>query len=163
MRSWWGEGAGFRIALVEAVDIHPAVVDIRPAVVASVAGVACAGPLLGSRRFDNSPLHWVPLCCLVPCRVSFAENVDCLAADNLPAVGIFSIAGGFAAVPAISVFVPPVVSAIDSGGAKVARLYYCSGAVPLFVALAFSIGVVVAFAWRLLLVLLGPRMRRKKA
>ena len=43
------EGAGFRIALVEAVDIRPAVVDIRPAVVAAVVGVVCAGPLLGSR------------------------------------------------------------------------------------------------------------------
>ena len=57
MRNWWGEGAGFRIALVEAVDIRPAVVDIRPAVVAAVVGVACAGPLLGSCLFDNTPLY----------------------------------------------------------------------------------------------------------
>ena len=70
MRSWWGEGAGSRIALVE-------VVDIRPAVVAAVVGVACAAPLLGSRLFDNAPLHWGPLCCLVPCRVPFAGNVGC--------------------------------------------------------------------------------------
>ena len=81
MRSWWGEGAGSRIAIVE-------VVDIRPAVVAAVVGVACAGPLLGSRLFDNSRLHWGPLFCLIPCRVPFAENVGCLASDNLPAVGI---------------------------------------------------------------------------
>ena len=46
MRSWWGEGAGFRIALVEAVGIHPAVVD-------TVASVACAGSLFGSRLFGN--------------------------------------------------------------------------------------------------------------
>ena len=37
------------------------------------------------------------------------------------------------------------------------RLYYFSGVVPLFVALAFSLGVVVVSAWRLLLVLIGPR------
>ena len=118
---------------------------------------ACAGPLLGSRLFDNSPFHWVPLCCLAPCRVPFAENADCLVAGNLPAVGIVAIAGGFAAVPAIAVFVPLVVTAIDSGGTKVARLYYCSGVVPLFVELTFALGVVFASAWRLLLVLLGPR------
>ena len=45
MRSWWGEGAGSRIALV-------AVVDIRPAAIAAVVGVACAVPLLGSLLFD---------------------------------------------------------------------------------------------------------------
>ena len=99
MRSWWGEGAGFRILLVEIVDIRPAVVDIRPAVVAAVVGVSCAGPLLGSRMFDTVPLHWGPICYLVPCRAPSAENVSCLVADNLPAVGIVSIAGGFAAVP----------------------------------------------------------------
>ena len=59
MISWWGEGAGSRIALVE-------VVDIRPAVVAVFVGVACAVPLVGSRLFDNAPLHWGPICCLVP-------------------------------------------------------------------------------------------------
>ena len=53
MRSWWGEGAGFRIALVEAVGILPADVDTRPVVVAAAVGVACAGPLFGSRLFDN--------------------------------------------------------------------------------------------------------------
>ena len=80
-----------------------------------------------------------------------------MADDNLPAVGIVAIAGGFAAVPAIAVFVLLVVPAIDSWGPKVARLYYCSGVVMLFVALAFAPGVVVASAWSLLLVLLGPR------
>ena len=80
-----------------------------------------------------------------------------MAADNLPAVGIVSTAGGFAAVPAIAVFVPLVVPTIDSGGAKVARLYYCSSVVPLFFALAFALGVVVASAYRLLLVLLVPQ------
>ena len=137
MMSWWGEGAGFRIALVEAVDIRPDVVDIRPAVVAAVVGVACAAPLLGSRLFDIAPLHWGPLRCRVPCRVAFAENVGCLVADKLPAVGIVVIAVGFAAVPAIVVLVPLGVPAIDTGGAKVAHSYYCSGAVPLFVALAW--------------------------
>ena len=80
-----------------------------------------------------------------------------MVADNLPAVGIVSIAGGFAAVPVIDVLVPLDVPAIDSGGEKVDHSYYCSGAVPLFFALAFALGVVVASAWRLLLVLLGPR------
>ena len=50
MISWWGEVAGSRIALVE-------VADIRPNVVAAVVGVACAGPMLGSRLFDTAPLH----------------------------------------------------------------------------------------------------------
>ena len=116
-------GSCFRIALVEAVVIHPDVVDILPAVVASIVGVAYDGPLLGSRLFDNSPFHWVPLCCLAPCRVPFAENVGCLVADNLSAVNIVGPAGGFLAVPAIAVSMPLVVPAIDSGGTKVARLY----------------------------------------
>ena len=60
-------------------------------------------------------------------------------------------------MPAIAVMVPLGVPAIDAGGLKVARSYYCSGYVPLFVALAFALGVVVASAWRVLLVLLGPR------
>ena len=111
MRSWWGEGAGSRIALVE-------VFDILPAVVASVVGVACAVLLIGSRLFDNVPLHWGPLHCLFPCLVPFAENVGCLVADKLPDVDIFAIAGVFAAVPAIAVCVPLVVPDIDSGGAK---------------------------------------------
>ena len=66
MRSWWGEGASFRIALVEAVDIRPAVVDIHPAVFGAIVVVACAGPLLGSRLFDNAPLYWGQLLCRVP-------------------------------------------------------------------------------------------------
>ena len=156
MICWLGEGAGFRIALVEAVDIRPAVVDIYPAIVAAFFGGACAGPLRSSRQFDNSPLHWGPLCFLVPCRFPFAENVSCLDSDNLPAVGFVAIAGGFAAVPAISLFVPLVVPVIDLGRPKVARLYYCFGAVPLVLALAFALGVVIASAWCLLLVLLGP-------
>ena len=117
MKSWLGEGAGYRIALVE-------VVDILPAVVAAVVGVACAAPLLGSRLFDNAPLHWGPLCCLVPCRVPFSENGGCLVADKLPAVGIVSIAGGFEVVPAIDVLVPLGVPEIDAGGgAMVAHSY----------------------------------------
>ena len=66
MISWWGEGAGFRIALVEAVDIRPAVVGIFPAAVAAVVGVACTGPLLVSSLFDNAQLYRGPLCFLVP-------------------------------------------------------------------------------------------------
>ena len=53
--------------------------------------------MLGSRLFDTAPLHWGPLRCRVPCRVPLAENVGCLVADKLPAVGIVAIAGGFAA------------------------------------------------------------------
>ena len=86
-----------------------------------------------------------------------------MVAYKLPSVGIVAIAVGFAAVPDISVFVPLVIPAIDSGGPKVARLYYCSGAVPLFVALEIALGVVVASAWRLFLVLLGPRTPFKTA
>ena len=80
-----------------------------------------------------------------------------MAADNLPAVDIFVTDGCFAAVPAIALSVPLVVPAIDLGGAKVYRLYYCSGVASLFVALACALGVVVTSAWRLLLGLLGPR------
>ena len=120
-------------------------------------GVSCAGPLLGIRLFDNAPLHWAPLCCLVTYRTPFSENVGCLVTDKLPAVGIVAISGGFVAVPIISMFVPLVVLTIYFGGPKVARLYYCSDDILLFVALAFAIGVVVASAWSLLLVLLGPR------
>ena len=53
MRSWYGEDAGFSIAIVEAVGILPAAVDNRPVVVAAVLGVACASPLFGSRLFDK--------------------------------------------------------------------------------------------------------------
>ena len=87
-----------------------------------------------------------PLRCRVPCRVPFVENVGCLVADKLSAVGIVAIA----------LLVTLGVPAIDSWVPKVAHSYYCSGAVPLFVALAFALGVVVASAWRLLMVLLGP-------
>ena len=80
-----------------------------------------------------------------------------MVADKLPAVGIVAIDGGFVAVPAIAVLVPLGVPFIDSWGPKVAHSYYCSGAVPLFFALAFALGVVVESAWHLLLVLLGPR------
>ena len=59
MRSWWGERVGYHI-------VSPVVaVDIRPAyfhdVVAAVTGVACAGPLPGSRLVDTVPLCWVLL------------------------------------------------------------------------------------------------------
>ena len=57
-------------------------------------------PLSGSRPVGTEPLHWGP-CCLVLCRVPFAENDFCLAADNLPAVDIVATAGGVAAVAAI--------------------------------------------------------------
>ena len=59
MRSWWGEGVGYHIAFV-------VVVDIRPAVVTAVVGVAYSGPLLGSRLVDTAPLCWGPLCCRFP-------------------------------------------------------------------------------------------------
>ena len=121
MRSWWVEAAGSRIALVE-------VVDIRPDVVAAVVGVSCTGPLLGSRLFDNAPLHWGLIYCLVSCRFPFAENVGCLVADKILAVGIVAIAGGFAAVPAIAFLVPLGVPAIDSGGGKggpLILLFWC--------------------------------------
>ena len=121
----------------------PAAVDTRPVVVAAVVGVACAGTLFVSRLYDNLPLHWGP-CCLVPCRVPFAEHDDRFAADNLSAVDIVATAGGFADVPEIDVAVPLVVPVIDLGGPKVARLYYCYCDVPLFVALVCALGVVSA-------------------
>ena len=91
MRSWLGEGVGCHISFVVAVDIHPAYFH---AVVAAVEGVACAGPLPGSRLVDTVPLRWVLLRCRGPCQVTFVENVSCWVAEILPAVGIVSIAGG---------------------------------------------------------------------
>ena len=90
-------------------------------------------------------MYWGPFC-LVPCHVPFAENENCLAADNLPDIDIVATAGGFAAVPAIALAVPLVVTVIDLGEAKVARLYYCYCDVPLFVALVCALGVVAASA-----------------
>ena len=124
---------------MEAVDILPAAVDTCPIFF----GVAFAGPLSGSCLFGDEPLHWGP-CCLVPCRVPFAENDDCFAADNLPAVDIVATAGGFASVPAIAVDVPLVMPTIYLGGPKAARLYYCYSEVPIFVALVCALGVVAA-------------------
>ena len=112
MRSWWGEGVGYLISFVVAVDI-------RPAVVAAVADVACAGPLLGIHLVDTVPLRWVPLRCRALCRVPFAENIGCWVAEMLPTVGIVSIVGGWAAVPAIAVLVPLGVPAIAAGGPMV--------------------------------------------
>ena len=106
-------------------------------------GVAFAGPLSGSRPFGNEPLLWGSYC-LVPCRVPFAENDDCFAADNLPAVDIIATAWGVAAVTAIAVTVPLAVPAIDMGGLKVARLYYCYSDVLIFVARACALGVAAA-------------------
>ena len=141
MRSWWGEGVDSRISFV-------VVVDIRPAVVSSVSGVACACLLLDSRLVDTAPFRWGPLCCRVPCHVPFSENVNCLVADMLPAVGIVDIARGFAAVPAIAVLVPPGVTAISAGGAMVVHSYSCSGAVPLSDELVSARGAVIASALR---------------
>ena len=141
MRSWWEEGVGSHISFVVVVDIHPAAI-------AAVAGVSCAVPLLGSRLVDTAPLRWVPLRCHVPCRVPFDENVDCLVADMIPAVGIVAIAGGVAAVSAIAVLVPLGVSAIAAGGPMVVHSYSCSSAVPLFSELVSAHGAVVASASR---------------
>ena len=142
---------------MEDFGILPAVDDTRPVVVAAVLGVAFAGPMYGSRPFGNEPLHWGP-CCLILYRVPFAENDFCFAADTPPAVDIVATAGGVAAVATIAVAVSLVVTAIDFGGPKVARLYNCYSNVPLFVALVCALGVVAASALRLLLGLLGPRM-----
>ena len=141
MRSRWGESVGSRIAFV-------VVVDILCAVVAAVAGFACANPLLGSRPVDTVPLHWGPLRCRVPCRVPFAENVGCLVAEMIPAVGIVSISGGLGAVPAIAVLVPLGVPAIAAGGEMVVHSCYCSGDVPLSDVHIYARGVVVASASR---------------
>ena len=130
---------------MEDVGILLAGFDTRPVVTAVSVGVAFAGPLSGSRPFGNEPLHWGP-CCLIPCRIPFAENDDCFAADNLPAVDIVATAEGVVAVHAIAVAVPLVVPAIDLGGPKVARLYCCYSDVPLFVALICVLGVVAASA-----------------
>ena len=123
MRSWWGEGVGSRIAFVFAVDTRPAYFH---AVVAVVADIAFSEPLLGIRLVDTVPLRWVPLCCRVPCRIPFAENVGCCVAEMIPAVGIVSIAGGWAAVTAIAVFGPlgvPVISAGRGAGGPLMFLF----------------------------------------
>ena len=140
MRSWWGEGVGSRIAFVVDVDIRPAYFH---AVVAAVAGVTCSVLLFGSRLVDTVPWHWGPLSFRVPCRVPFAENIGCLVAEILPAVGILSIAGGWAAVSAIAVLVPLGLPAIDAGGAMVVHSCSCYGSVPLYDVLASARGVVV--------------------
>ena len=102
---------------MEAVGIFPAAVDIRPVVV----GFAFSGPLYSCRLFFNEPMHWGPRY-LVPSCVPFAENDDCFADDNLPAVDIVATAGGFASLPAIAVAVTLVVPAIDLGGAEFGAL-----------------------------------------
>ena len=60
-------------------------------------------------------------------------------------------------MPAIAVAVPLVVPAIDLGGPKVVRLYYCYSESPLFFALVCALGVMAASAKRLLMGLLVPR------
>ena len=80
-----------------------------------------------------------------------------MVADKLPAVGIVTIAGGFAAVPAIAVLVPLGVPDNAARGTMVVHSYSYSGAVPLFDEIASALGAVVASASRLFLVLLGPR------
>ena len=107
---------------MEDVGILPDVVDTLPVVVAAVVGVAFAGPLSGSRPFGTEPLHWGPYC-LVLCRVPFAENDFCFAADNLPDVDIVATAWSVAAVADIAVAVPLVLPSVYLGGAKVVRLY----------------------------------------
>ena len=144
---------------MEDFGILPSVVDTSPVVAAAVVGVAFAGPLSGSRSFGTEPLHWCP-CCLVLCRVPFAENDFCFAADTPPAVDIVATAGGVAAVSVISVAVPLVVPDNDLGGAKVARLYYCYSAIPLSVVLVCELGVVAASALHLLL---GLKRDRKSS
>ena len=80
MRSWWGEGVGSSIASpMVAVDIRPAYFH---AVVDVVAGVACAGPLSGSRLVDTVPLCWVLIRCRGPCHVPFFEKVGCWVAEG---------------------------------------------------------------------------------
>ena len=76
----------------------------------------------------------------------FLKTTSVLLLIPPPAVDIVATAGGVAAVPAIAVAVPLVVSAIDLWGPKVARLYYCYSGVPLFVALVCALGVVSASA-----------------
>ena len=66
----------------------------------------------------------------------------------LPAVGIVSIAEGWAAVTAIAVLVPLGVPAITVGGELVVHSCSCSGAVPLYDMLASARGMVVVSALR---------------
>ena len=141
MISWWGEGVGSCISFVVAVGIPPDVVAV-------VAGVACDGPILGSRLVDAVPLCWGLLRFRVPCRIPFAETVGCLVSEMLPAVGIVSISGGWDAVPAIAVLVPLGVPSIAAGGAMVVHSCFCSGAVPLYYDIVFARDAVVASALR---------------
>ena len=106
------------------VGILLAGVDTRPVVADVAVGVAFSGPLSGIHLFGIESLNWGP-CCLFLCRVPFAENDFCFADDNLPAVGIVATAEVVVSAVAIVVAVPLVVTAIDLGGAQVARLRYC--------------------------------------
>ena len=135
-------GFGSRISFVFAVDIRPSYFH---AVVADVAGLACADNLIGICLVDTVPLRWVPLRCRIPCRTPFAENVGFWVAETFAAVVIVSIAGGWSAVPVIYVLGPlgvPVIAV--EGGALVVHACSCSGAVLLSDMLASAGGVVVA-------------------
>ena len=141
MRSWWVEGVGSRIAFVFTVDICPAYFY---AVVAAALCVTCADPLLGSPLVDTVLLRWV----LLHCRVPFSENVGFWVAEMLPAVGVVSISGGWAAVPDIAVLGPLGLPVIAAGGALVVHSCSCSVAVSLSDVLASARDVVVGYASR---------------
>ena len=88
MKLWWGEGVGSRIASpVVAVDIRPAYLH---AVVSAVAGVACAGPLTGSRLVDTIPLSWVLLCCRGPNTTVEGTSAQPPAMGTIPTTGNIS-------------------------------------------------------------------------
>ena len=76
--------------------------------------------------------------------VSDIRSAGFWVAEIIPAVGIVSIAGGWAAVPAIAVLGPLGVPTISAGGALVVNSCYCYGDVPLSDALASECGVVFA-------------------
>ena len=146
MRIWWGEGVGSRIASpVIAVDIRPAYLyDVA----AAATGVACAGPLSGSRLVDTVPLCWVLLCYRSPCNIPFVENFGCWFAEMLPVVGTVPIAGGWAAVPATAVLGPLGLPTIAARGPLWVHSCSCSGVVPWSDFLASARVVVAASASR---------------
>ena len=144
MRSWWGEGVGYRIASpVVAVDIRPAHFH---AVAAAAGGVACAVSLPGNRLVENVPLCWVLLRCRGPCHVPFVENGGCWVYGRLPVAGTVTIAGGWEAVPATAVLGPLGLPAISARGPLGDHSCSCSGVAPYFYLLASARVAVAASA-----------------
>ena len=78
--------------------------------------------------------------------VSDIRSAGFWVAEMIPAVGIVSIAGGWAAVPAIAVLGPLGLPIIAVGWPTVVHSCSCSGVFPLSDVLACACVVVVSYA-----------------